>query len=100
MNITGATRARAARDVFAREFDGEIVILDLARGEYYGLDAVGAYLWRGFERGVDIDAVAAELVEEFDVALDAARADLVTLCGDLVARKLVEIVGEAPDWRP
>jgi hypothetical protein len=89
MPIDSTGRARTAEHVFAREFDGEIVLLDLERGEYYGLDALGARLWRGLGAGQTPRQVAEEAAPEYDVELDTLVHDLVRLARDLEARGLV-----------
>jgi hypothetical protein len=80
---------RCAEAVHARLFDEELVILDLAKGEYFALDEVGARLWSGLEAERSIEEIAQEIVIEFDVTLDRAIADLTALRDELVARGLM-----------
>jgi sulfur transfer complex TusBCD TusB component (DsrH family) len=93
MSVDGATwkhgRVRCADAVHARLFDNELVILDLAKGEYFALDDLGARLWSGLEAGRSVEQLAQEIVAEYDVTLDRALADLVALGDDLVARGLL-----------
>lgn len=83
-------RVRVAANVFAREFDGELVIVDLEKGDYFGLDAVGARAWQGLSAGRSPREIAAEMVSEFDVEPQRLVADLVTLTRELAERRLVE----------
>jgi Coenzyme PQQ synthesis protein D (PqqD) len=80
---------RCADAVHARLFDDELVILDLARGEYFALDPIGARLWSGLQTGKAIGEIAREIVAEYDVEFDTALADLTALGDDLVARGLL-----------
>jgi Coenzyme PQQ synthesis protein D (PqqD) len=82
-------KLRCADAVHSRLFDEELVILDLAKGEYFALDPLGARLWSGLEAGRTVEQVAQEIVAEYDVALDHAVADLTALRDDLVARGLM-----------
>lgn len=94
MPIDPHSRLRPADHVYARELDGELVLLDLGGGEYYGLDAIGARVWRALEEGdggVALAAVAAELVPDYDVAADVLLEDLLALAGELEARGLVVV---------
>ena len=43
----------AGPDVVHEEFDGEIVVLNLQSGQYFGLNATGADLWMAVEGGQD-----------------------------------------------
>jgi hypothetical protein len=69
-------------------FDGELVILDLARGEYLALDRIGAALWTGLEAGKALAEIAESVVREYDVTLETAAADLESLVSELVEKGL------------
>lgn len=90
--IDAGTRVRCSRNVFARDFEGELVLLDLARGDYYGLDEVGAALWHGLVAGRTVAEIAADLGSQYDVDDARLRQDLVALLEELVAKGLVEAV--------
>jgi hypothetical protein len=90
--VDEATRVRTGKNVFAREFEGELVVLDLARGDYYGLDPIGAQLWHGLVAGKCVRDVAQEIAPQYDVDPDRLRSDLVALLQDLVGKGLVEVM--------
>ncbi|MGH7279880.1 MAG: PqqD family protein [Polyangiaceae bacterium] len=78
-----------AGDIHVRTFDGDLVILDLDRGDYFGVNEVGARLWTGLVAGRTPREVALELGEEFDVDASTLLEDLVSLTQDFLARGLV-----------
>ena len=82
-------RARIAKDVHARRFDGELVILDLKRGDYWALDAVGARLWEALDQGRTPRQVAAEVSPIFDVSEEQLLRDLEALTEELARRHLI-----------
>jgi hypothetical protein len=88
-----SSRYRPADSVHTRTFDGELVILDLAHGEYFALDPIGSRLWVALEQGKSIEQVAAEIVQEYDVSAETAAADLAALLDDLVRRGLLVAEG-------
>jgi hypothetical protein len=90
MTMDETTRVRSTKHVFAREFDGELVLLDLARGDYYGLDAIGARLWHGLVAGRTVADIATEIGTEYEVEDATVRADLLALARELVEKGLVE----------
>jgi hypothetical protein len=81
-------RLKTAPSVHTRLFDGELVILDLARGEYLALDAIGSLLWAGLEAGRSESEIAQSVVDEYDVSFENALADLQSLARELVDRGL------------
>jgi hypothetical protein len=88
------TRLRISPSVYARAFGEELVLLDFARGEYFGLDEVGATIWRRLEAGDCLRAIADVLVEHFDVSHDQALADIVQLVTQMHEQALVSVSGQ------
>lgn len=83
------TAFRVNEDVIFRELDGEVVLLDLASGRYYGLNAVGARVWAVIAAGGGVDDAVATVAAEFDAPEPEIAADVAALLDDLVARGLV-----------
>src|SRR4051812_4757602 len=75
--------------VMARQVGGETVILDLARGSYFGLDTVGARVWRLLEEKHIVADIVAILLEEYDVDEDKLLADLAELFDTMETRGLI-----------
>jgi hypothetical protein len=82
-------RFRAAADVHTRAFDGETVLVDLRRGDYYGLNELGAKLWEGVVVGRSPREIAVAVGPELQVEPERLLADLVALARDLVDRGLL-----------
>jgi Coenzyme PQQ synthesis protein D (PqqD) len=92
MSVGKSGRVRPSKSVHVREFDGEMVLLDLERGEYFGLDELGGRVWRGLVEGETPEQIAVRLEPEHDVVLDTLVGDLVALADELIRRGLVEPV--------
>jgi hypothetical protein len=84
------TKVRPSPRVYARAFGEEMVLLDFGRGEYFGLDEIGAEVWRQIEAGETLNAIVARIVERYEVTQDAALEDIRALIEDMRARALVE----------
>ena len=89
MPIGSHGHAKAAPHVFVRVFDGELVLLDVARGDYFGLDALGARLWEGITNGRTPHEVAEEITRDYDVDYAQSAADMTRLADELVERGLL-----------
>lgn len=76
--------------VVARELEGELVLLDLESGGYFGLNPVGARIWEHVSEGASLQAVHTALMGEFDVDAGVLRDDLLELIASLEAAKLIE----------
>jgi len=91
VRMDAATRVAAARDQVSVEVDGEAVILGLADGVYYGLDAVGAWVWQRMEQPRTVAELRDAVVAEWEVDAPTAEADLLALLAELAERGLVDV---------
>ncbi|MDB4946858.1 MAG: hypothetical protein JWP97_6392 [Labilithrix sp.] len=87
--VSPRTSARIPANVYARPFGEEIVLLDFARGEYFGLDEVGAAVWRSLESGKTVGETVDLLVDRYDVAREVAFDDIVAIVTHLAAESLL-----------
>jgi hypothetical protein len=84
-------------DVVFRELEGEIVILNLEKGEYFGVDDVGTRVWTLFAEGRSLRQVADIMVSEYDVPRETVAADLLRLTGELISHGLIHIDHAGPE---
>ena len=87
------TQRIAAKDtIIAREIGGEMVLLDLEAGTYFGLNPVGARIWAALgEAPQTQSALAALVAEEFEAEDAVIAQDIAALVADLQANGLVEL---------
>ena len=81
---------RVNPDVVWREIDGEIVLLNVVTGLYYGLDEPGAAIWRQVvEAPTTLKAVCESLSPHFDGDQATIERDVVELAGKLTDAQLL-----------
>lgn len=83
-------RVRVPEQVLMRQVGEEMVMLDLERENYYGLDPVGARLMQIAESGATLEQVSERLLEEFDVERGQVEADVRRIAAELMANGLLE----------
>ena len=83
------SRLTISPSVYARAFGEEMVLLEFGKGEYFGLDAVGADIWRRLEAGDDLGMAADHIVAQYEVGREEALRDIVALVGQLQEHGLV-----------
>jgi hypothetical protein len=76
-------------NVVAREVGGETMLLDLASGTYFGLDAVGGRFWQLLEEGRSPLEARDALLDEYDVEAEVLERDLEALLESLAANGLL-----------
>ena len=77
-------------EVVAREVGGEMVLLDLASGLYFGLDTVGGRIWEMLSaRPHSLKELCDAIEAEFDAPRDRIEADLLALASQLREQELI-----------
>jgi len=69
----------------------EAVVLSLEEGIYYGLNAVGAGIWKLLQQPRTVNDIRASLLEEYDVEPERCDRELKALLHHLAQRNLLEI---------
>lgn len=73
----------------ARTVGDETVILDLERGLYFGLDQIGARVWKLIGEGKALSEICAAMLEEYDVSQDQLERDIIVLVRSLSEHGLI-----------
>lgn len=77
------------------ELAGEVVLLQLDSGIYYGLDPVGSRVWQLLQEPRSFAELQDALLAEFEVEPERCAGDLRVLLGELDAAGLIEVQKEA-----
>jgi xanthine dehydrogenase molybdopterin-binding subunit B len=80
---------RPADGVIFKSVGEELVLLDLDRGIYYGLDPVGARMWQLLAEGASVETIVDTMAGEYDVEREALHGDLARLTNELQERGLL-----------
>ena len=81
----------AVKDQVTCDLSGEAVILQLQDGMYFGLDAVGASVWKLVQTPKTITELRDAIVAEYDVMPEQCEADLRALLTDMKEQRLVTV---------
>ena len=77
MQFSDATPVRLLPDVVSRVVSGEVLIVDLKSGHYFGLDPVGTRIWELIAEKGTFGGILEGIVAEFDVEPGRAEKGLV-----------------------
>jgi hypothetical protein len=92
--FTEQTVVKAVSGMQSCEVAGEVVILDLDEGLYFGLNPVGVRIWELLKEPKSVEQIQATLLEEYDVEAVVCHRELLSLLDQLAAHGLVEVTGE------
>ncbi|MGB9379746.1 PqqD family protein [Candidatus Binatus sp.] len=95
----GLMRVEINDGVTWRDLAGDVVILNVETGVYFGLDGAGGQIWRELVEHGSIEKTLEALERQFDAEPDELRRDLDEIVEQLVKKRLVQLIGEKPKSR-
>jgi hypothetical protein len=76
--------------------EGEVVILNMADGVYYGMNPVGGRIWSLIGQPRRVVEIRDALLEEYDIDPERCLQEVLALLNELAAQGLVQIADETP----
>lgn len=73
------------------EVDGEIILMSVANGLYFGLDDIAGDIWRRLARPIRADALCAALSVDYEGEPAVIERDVLTLLNKLAERGLIDV---------
>ena len=73
--------------------NGEIVLMSIDTGKYYGLDAIGSDIWGRLQTPIRVEALCNALAADYDAEAGRIEGDVIALLEELLEQGLVEVKG-------
>jgi len=89
--INETTTVSQAANVAAADMDGEVVMLRLETGKYYGLGSVGSRIWKLIAQPCRIAEVIDKLAVEYEVTRTTCVIDTIKFLRHLAAEGLISV---------
>ncbi|MBE9005961.1 lasso peptide biosynthesis PqqD family chaperone [Fortiea sp. LEGE XX443] len=86
----------ASKEQICSELQGEVVILDIKTGAYYGLNEVGASIWNYIQSPKTVEEIQEAILAEYEIEAEVCKRDISALLKDLAAKGLIEIKNDTP----
>lgn len=74
------------------EMDGELVMMNISQGAFFGMNVVGREIWNLLDQPRDEQELVALLLEKFDVDEATCRAEAAAFIEQLTKNNLIDIV--------
>ncbi len=92
LSIDSAVRIKD--DVIFNDLHGEVVLLNLKTGIYFGLDPVGTRAWQLIQDHGRLGPVRDAMLKEYEVSAERLWADLQDLVSRLADNELVKVIDD------
>jgi hypothetical protein len=86
-----------APDVLLQDLEGEAVLLNLANGQYYGMDQNSFHMYRTLISSGSVQAAYVALAQEYEVEPDQLRTDLDQFLAHLLENGLLVYADDQPE---
>lgn len=90
-SILDTSTVVAAKHPRMSEVDEEMVIVDLEIQEFYGLNLVGASIWKLIQQPQLVSDIQQKIAAEYKIELEQCRQDVLAFLNDLAAANLIEV---------
>jgi Coenzyme PQQ synthesis protein D (PqqD) len=90
-SITEATLISRSPAVLAAEVDGEIVMMSIEQGRYFGLDDIGSDIWKRIEQQCSFAALIDALVADYDSDRGTIVSDVTALLRQMAEQDVVRL---------
>jgi len=78
-------------DLIASNVDGEVVMMSVGQGEYYGLNQIASKIWGLIESPVRVDEIIRLLLEEYNCNRSACERDVMEFLNHCREQKILRV---------
>lgn len=80
-------------DPITEPVDDELVMADIDRGKYYGLNDIAAAIWLNLETKISVEVLCKRLCENYDVSVEQCAEEVLAFLRKLENRNLISVEG-------
>ena len=91
VRINRTTRVVRKSDNLSSQIDNEVVILNVPKGEYNGLDEIGTEIWKQLESPIEVSDLIVSLMKDYEVDEQQCVSDVMEFLAELIDNGLAEI---------
>ncbi len=91
MAISMKSKVIRSNDPIAEPVDDELVMADIDRGKYYGLNDIATAIWQNLETKITVEDLCKRLCESYEVTPEECSAEVLAFLKELETRNLILI---------
>lgn len=86
-----STVVRKDENLMGGEMGNETVLMDMASGDYLGLNEVGSSIWKIIAKPISVSEVCSALMEKYDIDAATCQAETLKYLNQLVAENMITV---------
>lgn len=85
------TQFKAKENVISTEMEGEMVLMNVTKGDYFSFNEVGSHIWKtlGTET-ITFGALCQSVMDEYEIDRETCEADVSKLLDEMCKAQIVE----------
>lgn len=87
------TTVGRSNGIVASEVDGEVVMMNIEQGSYFGLNGVASNIWRLLETPQTVSQVCEAVGAQYDVEKDRCRREVLAFLEELAVDGTIRVMG-------
>jgi Coenzyme PQQ synthesis protein D (PqqD) len=91
ITLNPESRIRRNPEIVHSAIDGEVVMMSLDKGEYFGLNAVGSHVWNRLQEPRSMGELCRHLQEKFEVSDEQCRQDVARFLSQIAECGLISV---------
>lgn len=89
--ITLKSIVKRRTDLLSSEIEKDTMLFDATKGEYFGLNEVGAAIWNAIETPAEVCQICNQLLGQFEVSQADCEVQVLDFIEDMNSKGLLEI---------
>jgi hypothetical protein len=75
----------------ASDIGGEVILMNIEVGRYYGLDDIGSRIWRSIEQPIVVEQLCQSMAMQYKADIEVVTSDVLTLLNRLLEQQLITV---------
>lgn len=92
--LTPDTLIVRSDDFITSAVDGDLVMMSLEKGIYYGLDAIGSQIWEHIAEPISVNALCQKLTDQYEVDSAQCQEDVLAFLNELLNENIIHVVNQ------
>lgn len=77
------------KELDTANMDGEIVMMNMDKGKYYGLNSIGSRIWELIEESIVVTELISQLTKEFNVDANVCKDNVLLFLNRLYDEEII-----------
>lgn len=78
-------------EIVHNAIDGEVVIMSLAKNNYFGIDKIGSHIWELLETPCTVEKINTAMMQHYEVDRETCEKDVMDFLEEVSVLELIKI---------